>query len=384
MFKDLILKTYKATSSLITRKILIECDRIPYQFHNVPLKKILNWIRVEASILRKPEQPWGWPTHLQLEPTNTCNLRCALCPVTEGMNRPRGSMDFSLFKKLIDEIGDYLFLILLWDWGEPFNNPCVYDMISYTKQKGIKIVSSTNGHLFAQVEHADKVIQSGLDTLIVAMDGMSQETYEPYREKGKLETMLKGIQTIVARKRALNSKGPLINLRFIAMKHNEHEIPNLKDFAKSLGVDALTIKTLNPHANDSYSLKRSVTDEEDNKFLPSDYSYRRFKYAPDGKTYIRVKNNPCKNLWNDPTIHWNGVVCPCTYDYDEKYVFGDLKLDTFRDIWFGAAYCKMRRQFHRDWKKLNFCCECSFAYKGGNCINEIIVDANFFNQGHPA
>ena len=108
-------------------------------------------------------------------------------------------MDFNLYKKFIDEIGDYVFLILLWDWGEPFLNPSIYEMISYAKQKGIKLVSSTNGHLFKEKEQADKLIASGLDTIIFAVDGISQETYEPYRQGGSLESVLQGIRTVVAR-----------------------------------------------------------------------------------------------------------------------------------------------------------------------------------------
>ena len=115
MSSNVILNFYKAIKALVTRSILIECDRIPYQFHNVPFKKILNWIRVEASIFIKPSEPWGFPTHLQIELSDLCNIKCAFCPVTEGMGRTEGHMDFTLFKKIIDETGDYVFLILMWD-----------------------------------------------------------------------------------------------------------------------------------------------------------------------------------------------------------------------------------------------------------------------------
>lgn len=359
---------------MATQRILIKCDSIPYQFQNVPFKKILNWIRVEASIYMKPDKPWGSPTHLQLEPSTYCNLKCVICPVTEGLNRPTGHMDFNLYKKVIDETGDYVFLILLWDWGEPFLNPAVYEMISYARKKGIKVISSTNGHPFTNIENVDKVIHSGLDTLIVAMDGISQETYERYRQGGNLESVLQGIRNIVARKHDLNSNTPLINLRFLVMKHNEHEIPKLKDLAGDLGVDVLTLKTLNP-----YHEKESVTDGRENELLPDNYKYRRFKYVRDGKTRIRVKNNPCKSLWNTPYIHWDGTVCPCTYDYNEKYILGDLRTGTFKDIWFGARYSHMRNQFRKDWEKINFCRECTYAYEGGNCSRETIADAFFYN-----
>ena len=153
MAGNLILKVQKVLKALANRSIVIECDRIPFRFHDVPLKKILNWIRTESSIYIKPASPWGWPTHLQVEPEAHCNLNCPVCPVTTGLGRPIGRMDFNLFKKLIDEISEYVFLILLWDWGEPFLNPSVYDMISYAKLKGIKLVSSTNGHLLNKKNH---------------------------------------------------------------------------------------------------------------------------------------------------------------------------------------------------------------------------------------
>ena len=378
MFKDLIEKPYKTIKALLTSHIVIECDRIPYHFHNVPWEKIINWIRIETSILRKPEQPWGWPTHLQIEPANICNLRCSLCPVTDGMNRPAGRMDFQIFKKLIDEIGDYIFIILFWDWGEPFVNPAIYKMINHAKHKGIKTISSTNGHIFAQINHADKVIQSGLDTLIIAMDGISQETYKRYRQGGKLKLVLQGIQTLVARKRILKSQTPMLNLRFIVMKHNEHEISQLKELARSLGVDALTLKTLNICSNDTYGEKKSNREVREETFLPREDHYKRFKYAPDGKSLKRLRKNPCKNLWNSSTIHWDGTVCPCTYDYNEKYVLGDLKINRFKDIWFSAPYQSMRRRFRANDKQFSFCYECSYAYKGGSCNNETIADA-FFN-----
>jgi len=383
MSNSLISKFYKAVRALITLSVVIECDRIPFEFHQVPLRKILNWILVETSIFIKPEKPWGWPTHFQIEPTTFCNLRCALCPVSEGMNRPTGHMDFELFKKLIDEAKDYVFLILLWDWGEPFINPYIYDMISYAKDKGIKIVSSTNGHVFAEEENAKKLVQSGIDTVIVAVDGITQKTYERYRRSGDLETVFKGIRNIAASKQALHSQTPLVNFRFIAMKHNEHEIPELKKLAQSLEVDVLSIKTLNPHASDTYFENRAAKKEIYNVFVPKSARFQRFKYVDNGKnrTYLR-RDPPCKNLWNAPTIHWDGSVCPCTYDYNEMYAFGNLNKNSFKNIWFGVPYRKMRRQFRSDWSKIELCCNCSYTYEGGSSIDETIADIVFLNKNH--
>lgn len=374
MLGALISKSFNAIKALVSRTIIIEGDRIPYHFHNVPIKKILNWITVEASIYVKPERPWGWPTHLQIEPSALCNLKCGFCPVTTGMDRPTGYMAFNTFKKVIDEIGDYVFLILLWDWGEPFLNPAVYDMIAYAKHREIKTVSSTNGHIFARGDHAERLVRSGIDSIIFAVDGISQETYEQYRAHGNVRTVIAGIERVVAAKRALNSTTPLINLRFLPMKHNEHEIPTLRELARSLGVDALTLKTVNPYDGGECSSDKA----DGNAFLPENPAYRRFEYDASGSR-IRRKRNPCKQLWNNPVIHWNGKVSPCTYDPHDNYVQGDVTQQTFREIWWGVPYCTFRRKFRRDYQKIAFCSECSYAFEGGSCSTEIIAEAQFFN-----
>ena len=371
-------KGWRALRALLSRKLTIVCDQIPYHFSKVPIKKILNWILVEASVLAKPGRPWGWPTHLQIEPTNRCNLSCALCPTTIGLDRPLGHMDLGLFQKLLDEAGDHVFLILLWDWGEPFMNPAVYDMVAYARAKGIKTVSSTNGQLFSRKDQAARLVASGLDSIIFALDGISQPTYQLYRKDGSLENVLQGIRNVVARKRELGSPRPLVNLRFIVMRENEHEIPRLKDLALSLGVDALTLKTLNPCNLDPYE-RNPQEIREQNPFLPRNPAYRRFKVDPSTGHVVRLIKNPCKQLWNNPVIHWNGTVCSCTYDVKDKFVLGDLSKQGFRDIWFGAPYGRMRRRFRREWEKMPLCSECSYAYLGGDCGRETIVEAHFFN-----
>ena len=366
---SLIRNATTALKALATRRVEFGCDRIRYRFDGVPLKKLLNWILVEASARVRAPQPWGFPTILQVEPTNRCNLRCTLCPVAEGLERPAGQMELELFKSLIDQVGEYVFLILLWEWGEPFINPRIYEMIAYAKQRGIKLVTSTNGHLFARKENAEKVVRSGLDTLIFALDGISQETYERYRRDGKLETILQGIRNVVEAKKALGSKTPLINLRFIVMQHNEHEVGQLRELAESLGVDTLTLKTLFPgHGTDP-------TKDGENPFIPSDPRYRRFSYREEDGSRIRVQRNPCRVLWISPAVHWNGVVCPCSFDVEEKVPFGDLKTASFKNIWFGDVLTGMRRRFRDDWNSIPLCSGCSYAYEGGDCSRDTIVAA---------
>lgn len=375
MTTDLFGKGRKALKALATRKVPIECDRMPFEFENVPLRKILNWILIEASIFVKPEKPWGWPTHVQLEPTSVCNLRCVLCPVTEGLERPVGHMEFRTFQKIIDELGQHLFIIILWDWGEPFLNPSIYDMISYAKTRDIGVISSTNGHVFARGDHAEQLVRSGIDYIVFAVDGVTQATYESYRQGGDLETVTAGIKRIVEARRALQSRTPLIDLRFLVMKHNEHEIPRLKGFARSLEVDALTLRTLCTYDDGEYC----VTKPDGSAFVPENPNYQPFKLDPRSQSRIRRRVNPCKVLWNNPAIHCDGKVCACTFDPHGRWVLGDLGRSTFADIWRGPNYRRLRRQFRRDYEQLTLCCDCTYAFEGGSMGEERDREAYFFD-----
>lgn len=376
MTGNLLEKMSGAAVALLARKLTIECDHIPHHFRKVPLKKILNWLLVETSVFRMPSRPWGWPTHLQLEPTNICNLRCALCPVTEGLQRPPGHMSLDLFRRLIDEVGDYLLLILLWDWGEPFLNPDIYEMISYAKRRGIKTISSTNGHVAAREGHAEKAVRSGLDSLIFAVDGITQETYEQYRAGGSLREVAVGIGNVVEAKRRLASKTPFVVLRFIVMKHNEHEVRDLKEFARGLGVDALSVRTLLTYDDGRYC----ATSRDGTRFLPENTAYHRFDYDPKTHARIRRARNPCKALWNNPAVHRDGKVCPCTFDPHEKWVMGDLNRQSFRDIWFGPAYRRFRSRFRRHYRAIELCRDCTNAFEGGTCSTEDILEMHLFTK----
>jgi radical SAM protein with 4Fe4S-binding SPASM domain len=369
----------KAAAAIIHGRVTIEADGIPYEFENLSRKKILNACLTEVSTYFKPGKPWGFPTNVMIEPSTHCNLRCALCPVTKGLERRTGNMSLELYKKVVREIGDYLFTILLWDWGEPFINPKIYPMISFAKKYDTKVISSTNGHLFENVGNADRLINSGIDTIIFAIDGISDTTYEVYRQGGSLKSALKGMETVARQKAALKFTSPLIVFRFIVMEHNEHEIPELKRLAEATGADALVLKTLNAASQDPYFESGSSSREDFTQFMPKNIKYRRFKFDQGGLKKLRLKKNPCRNLWTCPTIHWSGTVCPCTYDPKDKYVLGDLRENTFREVWTGSGYETMRRRFRRNWEQIGLCTECSYAYKGGDCSRETISEVIFFD-----
>jgi MoaA/NifB/PqqE/SkfB family radical SAM enzyme len=358
--------------AFVARKIDLEVDLVPFELQRLPLKKVTNWLLTETSVKFKPARPWGMPAILQLEPTNSCNLECPGCPSGGEMERGRGFMDPALFRRLVDEMADYLLVILFWDWGEPFLHPQAYEMIDYARRAGIQLASSTNGHVFADGDHAHLVVESGLDVIVFSVDGINQESYQRYRASGNLETVKEGIRRVVAEKKRTGSATPHVNLRFIAMEHNEDELAGLRVFAAELGVDSVTVR--------KFAKWGRVEG-----FAPAGETHQMPDSSPAEYRRTRVRRNRCRNLWNCPTIHWDGSVCRCFMDWNGEHPLGHLDRGSFRSTWYGDAYRRLRRDFRRGWHELPLCGECSCGFSGGDIATESNVEFHLIDprdDGH--
>ena len=103
---------------------------------------------------------------LVIDPSNICNLHCPLCPTGQGRSdRSKGKMSFVNFRRIIDELGAYLYRVDLHNWGEPLLNDEIYRMISYARAHNIEVRVSSNLNVIDWVK-AEKLVKSGLDVLI--------------------------------------------------------------------------------------------------------------------------------------------------------------------------------------------------------------------------
>ena len=298
---------------------------------------------------------WGQPFMMMVEPTNFCNLKCPLCPSGNGqMSRPRGNMDIDDFRRLIDEVGDNLVLLMLWNQGEPFINKCFVDMVKYARDRRIPTLTSTNGHYIRNAEQARAIVESGLDEIIVSLDGVDQETYERYRVGGRIDLVFRGARLLAEAKRKLGSRTPLLNMQFIVFRHNEDELAEAERLARELGADQFLIKTAQVYSN-----------AEREQYQPENEEYRRYESATDD---LLVKGQPgagCKVLWYSSMVNWNGAVAPCCFDKDVDFPMGKAENGTdFASIWRGAAYMDFRRRILADRSSVDMCRNCSEGYRG--------------------
>lgn len=302
--------------------------------------------------LRKPIQ-WGLPMTISIEPTTACNLRCPECP--SGLrifSRETGNLKEDFFRSTIDDLYKDLIYLIFYFQGEPYINPKFLEMVKYASDKGIYTITSTNGH-FLNDENARKTIESGLDRMIISVDGTTQEVYENYRKEGKLETVLQGARNVVKWKKELKSSTPHIIFQFLVVKPNEHQIPEIYKLAKEIGVDEVKLKTA------------QVYDyEQGNDLIPTIDKYSRYKQKEDG-TYM-VKNellNHCWKLWHACVITWDGLVVPCCFDKDATHKLGDLKQLKFREVWKGESYQAFRTSLLKGRDQIDICTNCTEGCK---------------------
>ncbi|PWT74874.1 MAG: radical SAM protein [Bacteroidetes bacterium] len=302
---------------------------------------------------QKPLQ-WGYPISVSFEPTTSCNLRCPECPSgLRSFTRPTGMLEHDSFRQMVDQMSDDLLYLIFYFQGEPYLNPEFLNMVKYASSKNIYTATSTNGHFLGE-ENAKRTVESGLDRLIISVDGTTQEVYQQYRVGGKLDKVIEGARNIVKWKKQLNSRRPFVFFQFLVVRPNEHQVAEMKNWAKEIGVDEVRFKTAQV-----YDFKN-----DPNHLIPTQSKYSR--YRKNGSEEYEIKNslsNHCWRLWHAPVITWDGLVVPCCFDKDAQHKLGDLKTSGFREIWKDEKYVRFRTQMLSGRKNIDICANCSEGTK---------------------
>src|SRR6478752_7365674 len=317
-------------------------------------RRFINGAKVLSSfylsrLLNRPVQ-WGYPVSVSFEPTTSCNLRCPECPSgLREFTRPTGMLKKNFFEQTIDEIYKELLYLIFYFQGEPYLNPDFLEMVKYAHDKGIYTATSTNAHYLTD-EKARKTVESGLDRLIISIDGTTQEVYQQYRIGGKLEKVLQGARNIVKWKKELKSKTPFVFFQFLVVKPNEHQIEDIKKLAKEVGVDDVRFKTAQVYDYQN----------DPNKLIPTIDKFSRYEKKEDGNYSAKNKlANRCWKMQHSNVITWDGLVVPCCFDKDAMHQLGNLNTQSFKQIWHNENYKQFRQQLMKSRKNIDICANCS-------------------------
>ena len=316
-------------------------------------RKLLNILRIEVQLRLGWTTVGGRPFEWEIDTTNICQLQCPLCHTGLGtVNRDKGFMHFDTYARVIDQIEHSCVWLSLYSWGEPFLNPQIDRFIAYAHEKRIATLVSSNLNKPLTPEMAERLVRSGLDVLIISLDGITQDVYQVYRVNGHLDRVLDNIRLLVQKRAELGSTTPLLEWQFIVMRHNEHQVEEARRMAGALGIDLFTPKRVDfPHGEDDLELAR--------RWLPAAELEARMA-DPFRKPYSE-EGTRCHRLWRSGVVNWDGGYAPCCYLTDAADDFGDASRQPVKEIWNNDHYREARSLFKKGYTPTMYvgCLDCS-------------------------
>ena len=288
------------------------------------------------------------PTFVSIEPANFCQLHCPQCPVGNKTHIPNSKDLLSLaqFQHILEQVRDSVHTIQFFFQGEPLLNNDLPEMIKAASKAGIYTIVSTNALALTPL-FAEKLMTSGLNRIIVSIDGMSEESYGAYRVGGNLHKALDGLMYLRQAKDQTASNTH-IELQALRLRSNEHEWSAMKRQYKVIGADSLTLKTA-----------QFYDFEHGNPLMPTDERYSRYTKGKDG--IYRLKRKPscsCHRLWTGCVITVTGEVLPCCYDKSAAFSFGNIFAHSLDEIYHGEKANRFRRTILQKRSRPAMCSNC--------------------------
>jgi MoaA/NifB/PqqE/SkfB family radical SAM enzyme len=247
------------------------------------------------------------PAFLKIEISRCCYVRCKYC----YEKKAEIFYPFPLYKVLVDKLKEYIFEVSLYDIGEPLLNDNVIDYIKYAHLQKIGTIISTSLSVKKPDYFWNNLVLSGLDYLIVAIDGVSEKVYKQYRNHGNLNLVFSNLNKI--KEIRLKNKNKLfIEWQMIDLEWNRNEINAAKSLAKYFGCDTF----------------RLITEA----------TGPRLKYNQE--KIIRQKN--CLLPFIIFIVNAYNQVRPCYKIYYGNPMIGDLNHSSFEEIWNGEEIARIR------------------------------------------
>jgi MoaA/NifB/PqqE/SkfB family radical SAM enzyme len=287
------------------------------------------------------------PTVIIIDVTNSCNLRCPVCPVTIAMTRTRGLLKMEVFKQIIDDFrGTKAKPAMYFNFsGEPTLNPALPDFVAYAHDNGHDTYLSTNATKL-DVDMSERLIRAGLARVNLCMDGFSKEAQESYRVRSDFDAVKANIELFLETRERLGAKNPLCVLQTLLTSYSEHQMDDMTEWAKEAGFDRIRFKT--------FSIG-SYTSEEEKR------EYSRF--LPTKTELLRHPTGTERSLCNIPlfqsVVFWNGDLGLCCIDYDQMIQLPNIGEGGFKKAYRSNEAARARKRGFL--KSFDICKGCSFS-----------------------
>lgn len=304
---------------------------VAYTKYAYYMRKYATVKKIKNLLLNKKELSFGkttlksLPYKITFDPSSLCNLRCGGCHT--GTKHPEmikpSVLKFEDFKVMFDKVKDYTLSISLYNWGEPFLNKDIFKIIQYSTENKVGTTLHSNFNHFNE-EMAEKLIRSGLTHLYLSIDGASQDIYSIYRIKGNYDVVIKNVETLLRKKKELNSHFPIVTWKYLTFDHNIHQIKQAAQKAEALGVDDFEVFKANTSLMDLH--------QEAQKYIQQP---ALFKTLPAR----------CNSLWSSIYVGPDGSLFPCSLSFRASESFGNLLHSDLKNIWNNSQYINARALF---------------------------------------
>jgi len=325
-----------------------------------------------AMVALKPLKVPIRPIHLQIEPTDMCNMDCLFCAHSRVIERPR-SMRLEEFQHIVETIRPRK--ITLSGYGEPLMNRALPQMIAYARSRGARVNTTSNLTLLRSEEKAVSLIRSGLNLINVSIDAASSETYQAVRGQDFFDRILEGVRLLLRTRHLLMSASPHVRISFVINKANLHEVADFVQLAHHLGVDVAFFQILQLTAIDDRkerliggvpyerfkqalvegnALAQQLGMKTNLGQLLGDLPHYWRKYDAREMSYKR-----CILPWFSAYITADGSVRPCCAFAPVKMDMGGSILEKdFDEIWNNPRYQQFRRALRMGQRPTKVCQDC--------------------------
>lgn len=289
------------------------------------------------------------PTFLSVEPANYCMLRCPACPVGMRHEQPQAlQLSEELLSLLLQECAPYAHTIIFYFQGEPLLHKHLPQLVSMAHRYRLYTIISTNGQLL-DADYALRLVQAGINKVIVSIDGFTQQSYEAYRIGGSCQKAMNALHCLRQAKQQLHTDTQ-IELQCLRLKSNEQEWDIARKHYKEWGADKLVFKTA-----------QFYDYEQGNPLMPTQERYSRYRLGTDGHYHLkRTLHNRCYRLWSGAVMTVEGNILPCCFDKTGNCSFGQLTPDTsLRTIWHSDKANAFRQRLLQQRKDIDICQNCT-------------------------
>jgi radical SAM protein with 4Fe4S-binding SPASM domain len=312
-----------------------------------PLRAV-NFIGITIAYKLRLKKVIALPIEIDIEPSNTCNFKCAHCQVTYWDKQPAALTRDTLIQ-ILDRI-PHVARVKLQGMGEPLLNKNLISMLQAGEERGIKMFFHTNGSI-GDPEKAAQLVRLKHTQIMYSIDGATAETFERVRPGSKFDRIIENILTLT-KLRDLQSKLS-VSAWTVITQNNIRELAQIVRLAKRLGLDRIVIQPQLTNWGKDKMLAHTdaIQVETESDVFTAQLAEAQAIAAAEGIDFAVNESNrftrksPCACAWNSTYIAANGDVVPCSVIADSDIVkMGNVFETDFKEIWNSPAYQALREQ----------------------------------------